>query len=135
MKIQVIELSHSDLVDIFATATYGSEAIDIDYNREEWGALPVKEGECSEDAMADMILNGHQLTVTDFYAEGETYREGAKLDKYGNGIYEIQYSDILNACSTTEGIELAIDLFEGNGDYFTAYNLMQLIVFGEIIYG
>lgn len=61
------------------------------------------------------------------------------LEEY-NGYYHPAYrvglEEILEGCSTDEGYEYAKELFlDEDGDFFTAYNLLQIIIFGEVVYG
>lgn len=141
-RITVTELSHEDLVDIFSTALYGSDYLAADYNKETWAKIPEdkKEGDCYEDHLADMLLNGHYLAVTDYYAEGEIHKKRKHpmptiLDEGENAIYCLALQDLLWACSTPRGYELVTRILDGEGDYYTADELLQIALFGESIYG
>lgn len=141
-RITVTELSHEDLVDILSTALYGCDYLGISYNRQAWCQIPEdkKEGDCYEDHMADMLLNGHWLAATDVYAEGQIYGKRkhpmpATKDEEGNVTYCLTLTDILWACSSPMGYKLVTEVLSGEGDYFTANNLIQIAIFGEIIYG
>ena len=78
-EIKVIELEHEDLVDLLSTALYGSTWFDASYNKEVYESLTNTTGECFEDKLADMLLNGHKIAITDEEADGEKYS-----DKYNH---------------------------------------------------
>ena len=141
-RITVTELSHEDLVNILSTALYGCDYLTSDYNDDTWNKIPEdkKEGDCYEDHLADMLLNGHYITITDLYAEGQIYGlrkhpVPASVDEEGNVTYCLSLEDLLWACSSPRGYELVTETLSGEGDYFTANNLLQIALFGEEIYG
>ena len=49
--------------------------------------------------------------------------------------YEIGLQEILNGLSKPEANDDLQDFINENGDMWTAYNLWQIIAFGEVIYG
>lgn len=142
-NINITELSHEDLVNILSGALYGSTWLLADYDRDLLAEIPAhkKEGVCFEDHLADMLLNGYCIYLLDGYAEGEVYlKEGRDpetiyIDDDGNALYPIVLQDILSACSSEKGYKLLAEILSGEGDYFTANNLLQIAMFGEIIYG
>lgn len=141
-KIIVTKISHDDIVNILSTALYGCDCFEADYNRNIWSKIPEdrKEGNCYEDHLADMLLNGSSISVTDHYAEGMIYtghkdESLIEMDKDGNATYYLTLEDFLWACSTEKGYELAREIISGEGDYFTGNNLLQIAMFGEVIYG
>ena len=141
-RITVTELSHEDLVDILSTALYGCDYLQVDYDLKAWEAIPSekKEGDCFEDRLADMLLNGHYIAITDLYAEGQIYGlrkhpVPASVDEEVNVTYCLSLEDLLWACSSSRGYKLVTETLSGEGDYFTANNLLQIALFGEEIYG
>lgn len=141
-RITITELSHEDLVNILSTALYGCDYLAVSYSRNTWKAIPEdkKEGNCYEDHLADMLLNGHYLAATDCYAEGQIYGKRkhpmpASVDEEGNVTYCLALEDLLWACSSSRGYKLVTEVLSGEGDYFTANNLLQIAIFGEEIYG
>lgn len=141
-RIIVTELSHEELVDILATALYGCDYLGCDFSRDVWYQIPEdkKEGNCYEDRLADMLLNGYYIAITDVYAEGQIYGKRkhsmpATKDEEGDVTYYLTLADILWACSSPKGYKLVTEVLNGEGDYFTANNLIQIATFGEIIYG
>lgn len=154
--ITVTELSHEDLVNILSTALYGSDWLQVDYDRKAWydrktwEAIPSekKEGDCFEDHLADMLLNGHTIELTDIESDGELHKvRGVPCrvrkeqsihnpnESYEVSVYMLNLKAILKACSSPRGYELVTKTLSDEGDYFTANNLLQIALFGEEIYG
>ena len=148
MKTQTIitDITHEDLVDLLSTATYGSEYIDIAWVYQQEYLNSKKEGDSREDVYARMLLNGYKIEVRDYYAEDET-------DFYGNlhhewnamdecMVYHVGIEDI------KKGIAKSLDMGGWEAecaqhlisepeqlDLTEAEAIMQVIVFGEVIYG
>ena len=136
-EIKVTELEHDELVDLLSTALYGSTWFDASYDKNIYEKLENTQGECFEDKLADMLLNGHKITITDMEADGESYSEKfVKFEgKYQNAVYEIELNDFLNVASTKKGFRLLEDVLSGEGDYYTADAFLQRVVFDEEVYG
>lgn len=135
VKILVTELSHEELSDLLSTSLYGSSWFEARYDKEVYKSLNNKNGDCFEDKLADMLLNGHKITIVDTMAEGESYsNKFVRLD--GDcAEYEIGINDILKSASSKRGYELLRDVLSGEGDYYTADAFLQHVVFGKEIYG
>lgn len=139
-NIQVIGVTHEELVNLFSTAFYDNENMGAHYDRNELDQIPEdkREGNCFEDHLADMILNGKSIQVTDYLAEGEVYgylpSHPAKYDDEFI-VYDVTLEDILQGLSSEVNFQMMQEIQSGEGDMFTAYGLMQRIVFGEEIYG
>lgn len=146
-ELKVLELTHDELVNILSTATYGSQNLMIDVPN-EWKHL--NKGKCLEDGWANVLLNGGCLDITDCQSEEEKDNYEAYGHNYvstrweqyegwngewGVVVYRVNLQNFLNGCSTKEGIGYLTELLSGQGDYYTAYNLMQMILFEEVIYG
>ena len=143
-EIIVTSLEHEELVDILSTALYGCNYLSVDLDDEFYNKIPEekRQGHCVEDEAADILLNGGELKITDYEADGELYlnklhpqKKGPYLDKAGRGVYFLTLQDFLWACSTERGYKLVNEVLDGTGDYFTANNLLQIAMFGEEIYG
>lgn len=150
MKTQtkITDITHDDLVNLFSTSTYGSEWLSIGTPIGASKGL-LTEDDCREDAWAKVILAGKKLFFYDYYAEDENEFYGNQPHTWskngdGEGImrYEFTLEDIEN------GIAKCIDLggwvsdcafhlvfSPENLDLYEAEAIMQVIVFGEIIYG
>lgn len=136
-EIKVTELEHDELVDLLSTALYGSTWFEASYNKDIYEKLETTHGECFEDKLADMLLNGHKIAFTDMEAEGESYsNKFVKFEgKHQNAIYEVELNDFLKVASTKKGFRLLEDVLSGEGDYYTADAFLQRVVFGEEVYG
>lgn len=149
VHIKVTELNHANLVDILSTALYGCGWLQVDYDTEFLKSIPdeKKSGNCFEDHLADVLLNGGSIEFTDEEANGQLHKVRGvpcHLEKaawweseepYEVGVYQLNLKAILRACSTPRGYDLLIDTLSGEGDYYTANNLLQIALFGKEIYG
>lgn len=144
MKVthKITELSHDNLVTLFADAQVGTGSnFTATYDHDEWDKIPTdkKEGDCWEDHLADMILNGKSITIIDVYADGEDNScEGyGKINKSGDCEFEISLDNILYEASKEGAYRYAERVFgeDGDYDYWDAWNLIQYIIFGEVVYG
>ena len=139
-NIQVIGVTHEELVNLFSTAFYGNENMGAHYDRHELDQIPEdqREGDCFEDFLADMILNGKSIQVTDYLAEGEVYGDlPSHPAEYDDEfiVYDVTLEDILQGLSSEVNFQMMQEIQSGEGDMFTAWGLIQRIVFGEEIYG
>lgn len=135
-EIAVTSIDHDELVDLLSTALEGSNWFGASYDRDAYNKLENTNGECFEDKLADMLLAGHYITITDYEAEGESYSiKCTKITKDGNAIYKVGLKDFLEVASTKTGFNLLNEVLDGTGDYYTADAFLQRVVFGEEIYG
>lgn len=150
VTIKVTELNHADLVDILSTALYECDWLEADYDLEFFKNIPddKKSGHCWEDHLADVLLNGGTIELTDLESEGILYKtQGVpckirkELSPYNHnetyevGVYTLGLKAILKACSTERGYKLLTKTLSSERNYFTANNLLQIAMFGEVIYG
>lgn len=148
MKIKsvVTDLSHDELVNLFSTATYGNNWLSAYYDKDKYNGL-FAVNECFEDKLASILLKGGTIEFIDGNAEDEN-------DKYGN-VNKAAYWDNENDCmcypvtlqDITDGLGRASESDYGrkclnefadeNGDFdiCIAENLVQYIIFGELVYG
>ena len=135
-KITVTEINHEELVDLLSTALEGSNWFGASYDRDTYKKLENTTGECFEDKLADMLLSGHQITITDYEADGESYSSKCtKITADGDAVYKVGLNDFLKVASTKKGFQLLNEVLDGTGDYWTADAFLQRVVFGEEIYG
>lgn len=135
MDITINSVTHEELVNLFSTAFYGNDYMDADYDHGVWNSLGTKEGTSFEDHLADMILGGQPIEVLDYEADGAHYGNlPYTLDK-SIVSYTVKLEDILKGITLEDGIQRFLDIQSGEGDMYTAWGLMQLILFGEEIYG
>lgn len=160
-EIKVTSLTHDELVDIFSGATYGNNMMSIgvanDPHTIEVLAFVVNDPnintQCREDLWAEVLLNGGSICVVDTESgaededdafenayHGEAHNVGfTELNgwcgTYGATTYDINLEEFLRGCSKEDAYELLREVLDDGGDMWTAYNLMQIITFGEEIYG
>lgn len=130
-----VVLSHEDLVNILSTATYGSYWFDCRMNaspnlREK---LAEKYGDCREDAWAGMLLEGGTIIFLDYYdaeenEEGKPTEYEVTLETFKNGVL-LAYNNKEN-----EWIRKGLE-DEFSFDLNIAEAFVQLIMFGEVVYG
>lgn len=121
----------------------GCDWICLDYKDSDYESIPQdgRDGDCFEDKLADLVLNGRSFEITDYYAEGDLFADDARLDEEDNGVYTITLDRILKGCSQTsnrwekDGYSKLQRILEDGGDYTIANALLQIIMFGEVIYG
>ena len=135
-KITVTEINHEELVDLLSTALYDSSWCGASYDKTLYESIQETHGYCLEDKLADMLLAGHQITITDYEAEGESYSSKCtKITADGDAVYKVGLEDFLKVASTKTGFQLLSEVLDGTGDYYTADAFLQRVVFGEEIYG
>lgn len=155
-KTVITEIDHDDLVNLFSTALTGSDMLGCEYDKEAYAKIPPEKtiGDCFEDRIADTLLNGGKVYVYDYYAVGEVYGGKGKVmdDGSGDGIYEIGLQDIVNGLQAAANGSFkwsddseekcalqSFDAFADTGDWCefdieAGENLMQIILFNELIY-
>lgn len=119
--------SHDNLVDVFSTATYDSEWLgmhpDDDQKSQQLKKDAVAAGcECREDIWAYVLENGGTLVCFDGNEEKDY---AITMEDYKKG-----FNTFIKKCPRDYA-----DLMTDEGDYFTANNLMQCVMFGDVIYG
>ena len=161
MKVQyntkITEITHDDIVNLLSTAFCGSTSMSFEYDKDFFGSLKVNQttGDCYEDHAADVLLNGGKIYVFDEYAEGTAHgKDGEVLDD-GTVMYSLTLEDIrkglenafngnvktggfddeeslawIRDCAEELSTEECMDF-----DIRMADALMQVILFGEVIYG
>lgn len=122
------------LVDLLATATYGCDYLSIltlkteKYIDEKFDS-DYLENRCCEELWADRLLGGGHIVVVNYEDEDENgvpVKYKLNLEDFKNG---------LNKARDKEAVRDWADFVEEEDDYYTCNNLLQVIVFGEIVYG
>ena len=154
-QTKIEELSHEDLVDLFSTALGGNPRISCDYDKDFYNSIPVGKvnGDCYEDKIADVLLNGGKIYLYDEVADGQVYgNRGETIEEENCVMYPTDLEDVKrgieNAFNGTfnfsydeekrYAMECAEDLYDEdrcNLDLTEADALLQIIMFNEIIYG
>lgn len=133
ISIKVTELTHDEIVTILADVHEITLAFRVALNHYDYPDLP-KIHTCLEDMAADMLLSGKSIFIYDTHSR---YKKFGKLPAvYDEQMecmkYTVTLQDFLNGCS--KAYELTSKLLKGEGDCIDAYNILQMIVFGEEIY-
>lgn len=158
IKTTIESITHDDLVELFSAALYGSDIFGVDYDAEVYNQCPDKKSDdCLEDKVARILLNDGSITISDCYAEDEDDFYGELRHEYDSSYQHMDY--IVNIQDIKKGLAKCAsgdfevndgfdnekqyiskcfnDLLacEGNLDLFEAQNLLQIILFGKLIYG
>lgn len=137
-NLQVTEITHDELVNIFSMLFLEND-FSVMYKKSLYNTIPKNKrvGDCLEDKVADCLLNGKEICVVDLQAEGQVYGNlPHKIDEEDESVsYFVTLQDFLNGFSNADALEYVKDLANENDDYWTAYNLIQFVIFGELIYG
>lgn len=135
-RADINNISKETLVDLFSVATYGSNWLEIKTLKAE-RCLDDKydneylDNRCCEEKWADRLLNGGHIVCKDWYA-AEDDEEG-KPAKYKIDLNVLK--ERLKLARDKEAVRDWCDFVLENDDYYTCNNLMQVVMFGEIIYG
>lgn len=158
-KTSVKELSHRDIVNLLCTAiTDGSNYLYLHNPKKNYETYcKVEPEDCLEDRCAKVLLAGKKIRVTDDDADGVgypgndvpfrvngddsvTYTLG--LDNVLSGLENAANGDFIlsgNSDNEKSAVREAFDEFakgdDGDLDIEGADMLMQIILFGEVIYG
>ena len=154
-KTIITELAQEDLVNLLCTATYGSNWLEI-YAPDK-SLIKVEDGDCWEDIWAKVLLAGGTIECYDHYAEGDAYGDlphttDTREDWDGIVTYFLTLQDLINGLQKcVDGTFKDAEKYANKGfiarcyndfakdgdnwDYVEADALMQIILFGELIYG
>lgn len=137
-SLQVTEITHDELVSVFSMLCCEND-FSVGCKKKDYAQVPKdkRNGDCYEDKCADVLLNGGKIYITDIQAEGQVYSElPHTIDEEDESVtYEVTLEDFLKGFSNTDAMEYVQDLADENDDYWTAYNLIQFVLFGGLIYG
>lgn len=117
-NVKVTSLTKEELVTFFSDATYGCQYWSV---RVKECSVPSNE-DCIEGIWADCLLNGGTLSITDNETEE---------------VYEVKLKDVLKGFSKGYSVcpQSMLNFESENTDMWDGYNIMQAVLFGEIIYG
>ena len=156
-NVEIIDITHEDLVNLFSTALLGSSYLSAEYNKEFYSSIPTnkRDGDRFEDKIADVLLNGGEIYIYDCYSEGEVYNSKGVIikEEYGNdesAQYTLTLTDVIEGLQraangtykTNDDTKFLRNCFNefvdddcGDFDLIDADALMQIITFNELIYG
>lgn len=153
-----IEISHEDLVTLFSDSLYGDHTFDAWVDEENEPLKSKGEGDCYEDKLANVLLNGGYICITDNEAEEDecnsdvlpiagVYTGTSMFGEYRAPYYKIDLERIKQAfkeilAQNTTG-EYSDGLYKNyiatyvdeDGDFYDAWNILQYIIFGDVVYG
>lgn len=147
MKTQTIvtEVTHEELVNLLSTALCGSEWLNMGTSLTGEDASPDERDASNEDHLARILLEGKKITVIDYNAEDkdEFYGDLPHVWVNSSMMYDVTLEDIKRGIakaldSNTDAIDCIRDLTTDEGcnlDNPEAEEIMQWILFGEVIYG
>lgn len=131
MRIDLENITHENLVDLLCTATYGSDWLEIatlksERFMDEQVEQSVRDGWCRENKWANRLLKGGHIVCYDYDDYDEFTRYELTLDDIKKGLEKAR-----------DGVAPRdwADFCDENDDYFTCNNLMQVCIFGEVVYG
>lgn len=147
-RTEITEITHDDLVKLFADSTYGSSWLSISSNAKDLA----EEGDCREDVWAKTILAGREIHAHDYLSEGCVYgnlkcklkKQGDMYGYYEYATYTFGLEDVKNGlqkCLDSDDSYIkkcVLDFMDDDSsswDITEAESLMQIILFGELIYG
>ena len=130
-------IDHEMLVDLLCTATYGSEWLQIKTLKserfmDEEVEQSVMDGWCCEDRWANRLLKGGKIVCYDWYDN-----DALEFEENRPTRHELTLDDIkrgLEKARDGKAVRDWADFVNENDDYFTCNNLMQVCIFGEVIY-
>ena len=135
-RANIDNISKETLVDLFSTATYGSNWLVIvtplsEKHLDSGFSEEYLENRSCEERCADRLLNGGHIVCKDWYAaedddEGKPARYQIDLNTLKEG---------LKLARDKEAVRDWSDFILEKDDYYTCNNLMQVVMFKEIIYG
>ena len=138
METTVTKINHEELSIILEVAAYHNHAIAITIPRSQ--KMYVKRNrEFRSDKWADVILGGGYVYVWDMYADADSLEDkrserAVTFDEEDHSIaYRLDLENVLAGLSKDAG--LACKVIEGDGDAADAYDLVQYMMFDDIIYG
>lgn len=147
IKVEISEITHEDLVNLLSTTLYGSQIFAGRF-LEEYKSLEESEttpSECFEERAANVLLYGGEFCIIDIEG-GEIFKNKgvfSRLTKDDEGEYHFDLKAVKNGLkkaleSDEDYIRLAALNFlidDGTFDATDAEVLIQMILFGEVIYG
>lgn len=147
IRTEIKSITHEDLVNLLSTALYGSTTF-VGRLLEEFKSLEESEtnpSKCVEERMANVLLHGGEICVIDVEGDEVYKNKGvfSRLTPTGEGEYHFDLEAVKNGLKSAfeskekylrlAAFNLLID--DGTFDADDADSLMQMIIFGEVIYG
>ena len=146
-KVEIYDISHDDLVNLFSTALYGSSYFECNYHVDDNDeTVEYKPTDCYEDKIARCLLAGKRVEMRDHFAEDDDEHYGTLTHRW-NKDYCCMCYDL-----TLDDIKRGVEKMLGDGEWHNKYAqmwinddnafdmcvadaIMQCVIFGEEIYG
>lgn len=134
MKRTLDNINKEFLVDLLSVATYGCDFLEVKTLSNE-SVIDDKfsdtylERRCREERWADRLLGGGHIVVLDWEDTDDDERPTKytlSLDDFKNGLIKARDGEAAKDWA---------DFVDETDDFYTCNNLLQVIVFGEIVYG
>ena len=148
-KTIVTEITKRELSDLFCIASEGSSYVGFLYKKSDYEGTELEsEYDYKCDKCAKLLLAGKSIVFADYYAEDSDEFYGELPHEYSESRECMKYTLTLE--DIKKGVERALDSDNMyikkcinnwiedescNLDLTEAENIMQYIVFGEIVYG
>lgn len=148
-KTIVTEITKRELSDLFCIASEGSSYVGFLYKKSDYEGTELEsEYDYKCDKCAKLLLAGKTIIFADYYAEDADEFYGELPHKYSESRECMKYTLTLE--DIKKGVIRALDSDDGyikkcindwieddscNLDLTEAEDIMQYIVFGEIVYG
>ena len=118
---------------ILSGALYGSSWASADYKKEDKEKFNKEGHDCYEDILADILLGGGKILITDNYEldEAETEEE-EKAAEHWLGLEDFRQALIDFKAGYSYGW---VNLVDDQADYCTYDAILQLATFKELVYG
>lgn len=146
IEVTIKEITHEDLVNLLSTTFYGSPTFAPMLVDEFASYENIGEGDCYEDKMANVLLCGGRVAAIDLECDDELFENKgvlARLNEEGEGEYQFDLKAV------KKGLKMALEskqgyirnaalnflINDGSFDAGDAEVLIQMIIFGEVIYG
>lgn len=137
-RANIDNISKETLVDLLCTATYNSDWLEITTLKSERHldsgfTEEYLQSRCMEERWADRLLNGGHIVCKDYEDSEEDENGDCKPTRYIIDLKTLKQR--LKLARDKEAIRDWCDFVLENDDYFTCNNLMQVVMFREVIYG
>lgn len=116
LEIEVKEMTREEIVEILSCGLSGSYWCGVDNSTQEYKQA---QGDCIEDKLAYMLLNGQSVVLYDIEEDDKNYE--LTLDKL--------YSAMGKYLKTSPNASIE------DFDFCDGDNILQIALFGEVIYG
>ncbi len=117
------KLNKENLVEIFSIATCGSDWLEIKQPK-ALNYLVNDKSITREEKWADILLGGGKLAAF-VYDDEDPLLINFSLEEMEKG-----FEKFIKECPQDY-----VDLVSGDSDYYTASNLMQYVLLGEVVFG